>query len=413
MVAERPIKRAIALAGGGPAVGLSIGALKSLKRAGITFDVWTCACIGAWLGVVYNQAEPGREVEDSVDFFKRLFRPDAEYSRFPIAGVFAPDFQGMVKDSLEFTLNPKNYVNLVVPEAIQRAGDDLLKFASDPRQWSFANLNSVFLNDVLAVNPLTRFMTSLMYLSSNNGLARIFYPDSAFLNAIQFDRLYQPEKPAIYYNSYNMTQQRLELFTNKKNSRGYGTIRAETLCACSALPYIETPVTIGDDTYCEGATIDTVNFEHLLQNHPDLDEVWVSRILDRKQIRPTRNLYDSLNNLVMLFASTTSEDDVKIFKYKLKEIGSKVRVVEIPVNHHVSYDWSWSNLERAILDGERATDAVLKAYAPALPAIAAPPPPPALPPAAPEPVAATPAPAISAPATPARKAAVRKAKVNA
>ena len=74
MVAERPIKRAIALAGGGPAVGLSIGALKSLKRAGITFDVWTCACIGAWLGVVYNQAEPGREVEDSVDFLELPFQ---------------------------------------------------------------------------------------------------------------------------------------------------------------------------------------------------------------------------------------------------------------------------------------------------------------------------------------------------
>lgn len=44
------------------------------------------------------------------------------------------------------------------------------------------------------------------------------------------------------------------------------------------------------DTYIEGALIDTVSFERLLYNHPDLDEVWVSRILDRKQIRPANNL---------------------------------------------------------------------------------------------------------------------------
>ncbi|MEI6559341.1 MAG: patatin-like phospholipase family protein [Rhodospirillaceae bacterium] len=362
MVTKRPIKRAIALAGGGPTVGLSIGSLKSLRRAGIEFEVWSCACIGAWLGVVYNQADPGREVEQSIEFFRNIFRPDAEYARFPIAGVFAPDFQAMVNDSVGFVLNPKSYNNLLVPEAIKKASDELLKFAADPSQWSFANLNSVFLNDVLAVNPVSRFMTSLIYLSSFNGLARIFYPDSSFLKSIQFKRLYEPGKPAIYYNSYNLTKQRLELFTNKQNDRGYGSIRAETLCACSALPYIETPVKIGDDIYCEGATIDTVNFEDLMQNYPDLDEVWVSRILDRKQVRPAENLYDSLNNLVMLFASTTSEDDVKLFKYKLKDTNSTVRVIEIPVNHHVNYDWTYSNLDHSIRDGERATDAVLKAY---------------------------------------------------
>jgi len=93
-------KRALALGGGGPAVGLSIGALNALKEAGITFDVWTCACIGAWLGVVYNQAEPGKQINTCEQFFGKIFRPDDEYSRFPIAGVFAPDFQAMVRDSI-------------------------------------------------------------------------------------------------------------------------------------------------------------------------------------------------------------------------------------------------------------------------------------------------------------------------
>ena len=228
----------------------------------------------------------------------------------------------------------------------------------------YLNINSVVLNDVLAVNPISRFLTSMIFMSANNGLSRLYYPDSAFLKSINFDRLYQPEKPPIYFNAYNITKQKLQMFTNKKNHPGYLPIGPESICANSALPYIVAPVTIDGDMYCEGATIDTVNFEHLLENHPDLDEVWVSRILDRKQVRPADTLYQSMNNLVMLFASTTSEDDVKLFKYKLREQNSKVRVVEIHVSHQTNYDWTWSNLERSMAAGEAATELALKTYPP-------------------------------------------------
>ena len=43
-------------------------------------------------------------------------------------------------------------------------------------------------------------------------------------------------------------------------------------------------------TYCEGALIDTVNFESLLEEHRDLDEIWVSRIVDSKQVRKPKTL---------------------------------------------------------------------------------------------------------------------------
>jgi len=78
-------KRALALGGGGPAVGLSIGALNALKEAGITFDVWTCACIGAWLGVVYNQAEPGKQINTCEQFFGKFLGPTTNIraSRLP------------------------------------------------------------------------------------------------------------------------------------------------------------------------------------------------------------------------------------------------------------------------------------------------------------------------------------------
>lgn len=355
------VKRAIALAGGGPAVGLSIGTLKRIyEEDDIRFDVWTLACIGAWLGIAWNQAEEGKELETSIQFFREIFRPDPVYDKFPIASAFAPDFQSSAKNMVDFCLDPRSYENLVVPEAIQAAAQDIGKFMSDPRQWSFANLNSLFLNQILAVNPWTRFMTSWIYKSKTRGLSRIYYDDSAFLKQLNFDNLYKPNRPILYHNAYNLTDDRLELFSNRDPK--YARISAKTLCACSALPYIEEPVVMDGKTYCEGATVDTVNFEDLLENHPDLEEVWVSRILDIKQVRKPDNLYDALNNLVMLFAATTSEDDVRLFKQHVKAKRPDVKVVEIPVAYNVDYDWKHSNLDRGIDEGYQAADAVIKAY---------------------------------------------------
>ncbi|MCR6632295.1 MAG: patatin-like phospholipase family protein [Magnetospirillum sp.] len=357
----KPIKRAIALAGGGPAVGLSIGSLKRLyEEPDIRFDVWTLACIGAWLGIVWNQAEPGKELDTSVQFFRSIFRPDDLYDKFPIASAFAPDWAESIRNTVEFALDPRSYQNLVVPDAILGAYEELARFATDPRQWTNSNLNTLILNQVLAVNPWSRFMTSLIYKSKTRGLARVYYKDSALLESIKFSNLYKPGKPVLYHNAYNLTDDRLELFSNANPK--YEKISGHTLCACSALPYIEEPVVIDGKTYCEGATVDTVNFEDLMRNHPDLDEVWVSRILDIKQVRKPENLYDALNNLVMLFAATTSEDDVKLFKHHVAKTHPDLKVIEIPVAFNVNYDWTYSNLDRSVDEGYEATDAVVDAY---------------------------------------------------
>jgi len=356
-------KRAIALAGGGPAVGLSIGALKRLyEEADLKFDVWSTACIGAWLAVAWNQSDPGREYEQTVEFFKRICRPESVYDRFPIAAAFAPDFFSQTSNTIAYMLDPRSYQGLIVPEAIMEAASYVQEFLAKPKYWTSGNINSLILNGFMVANPLSRFMMGAMYQSRNRGLSRIYYPDSAFLDLLDFDRLYAEDKPAILHNAYNLTRQRLELFTNKPLAYGLPGMNAQTLCACSALPYIEEPVVIGADTYCEGATVDTVNFYDLLRLNPDLDEVWVSRILDIKQIRQPENLYDALNNLVMLFAATTSEDDVKLFKYKVAESGRDIRIIEIPVEANISYDWTWENLDRSIEDGYRATNGVLSAY---------------------------------------------------
>ena len=93
------VKRAITLGGGGPAAGLHIGVLEALATAGITFDVWALSCIGAWVGIVYNQWDDKEDkVQKTYQFFKNgVFRDDESYKRFPINTVFGPDWRSNIK----------------------------------------------------------------------------------------------------------------------------------------------------------------------------------------------------------------------------------------------------------------------------------------------------------------------------
>jgi hypothetical protein len=116
--------------------------------------------------------------------------------------------------------------------------------------------------------------------------------------------------------------------------------------------------------------VDTVNFKNLLRDHPDLDEIWISRIIDATQVLPPRDLRDSMANLSELFASTVGEDDVKLFKYHVKfgDIEGDGRptwngtIVEIPVSSDIDFNWSRSNLERGIKSGVLAAEQALKYY---------------------------------------------------
>ena len=357
------IKRAITLAGGGPAVGISIGLLKRLEEEpDINFDVWSSACIGAWLTVVYQQAEKGKEMEETMKFFNHHFRPDDTYARFPIASSFAPNYPQVISNLIAYVLDPKSYQGLIVPSAIQDSAEIVLGYFTDPSKWHLGNFNHMILNGLMAANPFARFMVGAIYQTPTNGMARSYYPDNDVLKKLNFERLYDEGKPAIYHNAFNLTKSRLELFTNKPLEYNLQKITPETVCACSALPYVYEPITMGSDVYCEGATVNTVNFEKMMEFHPDLDEVWVSRILDVKQARKPENLYDALNNLVMLFASATSEDDVKLFKYHVQEKGYKVKIIDVPVATNINYDWNQSNLQLGIDDSYRAADALIKAY---------------------------------------------------
>jgi predicted acylesterase/phospholipase RssA len=393
-------KRAICLAGGGPAAGLHIGVLEGLKKRGITFDneesVWALSCIGAWVGVIYNQANEGEEIEQTKRFFRDVFRDDKSFKSFPTNTIFAPDWLGNAEAMIDFMLEPENYRNAFLPREIMKSY--LYTMAALRRQMSATrrrrykfrdgefeeseefegfdegDFNRWTLNQILAVNPAVRFLTALMYKSKVDGLSKLYYPDSKLLRDIKFNRLYDKKKPFIFHNAWNLSKQELVLFANRPvKDRDYRRMSAASLCACSALPFIEQTVTIDDDIYCEGALIDTVNFRDLLKDHPELDEIWISRIVDADQILPPRNLHDSLANLSQLFAATVGEDDVKLFKYHVKfgEVdgdGAKAgptwtgTIVEIPVASDINFEWSRSNLQRGIESGADAAEQAFAKY---------------------------------------------------
>jgi len=426
-------RRAITLGGGGPAAGLHIGVLEALANSNLKFDVWSLSCIGAWVGIVYNQSDKtnakGR-VEDTYEFFRDgVFRDDEGYKRFPINTVFGPDWRSNIDAFNKFVGDPKNYKDFQwqpykMFDYIQESLSIVMDQLPTGEKKSFKRLdegdfNRWILNQVMAPNPFIRYLTSLMYLSKFNGLSRINYPDSEFMKKIRFDRLSPSgrdgaeEKPLIFHNAWDLDHHELTFFANRPmtvpdradesiKKRYGGPITAQSLCACSALPFIEETVEIDGTTYCEGALVDTVNFEGLVDlqvRGQRLDEIWISRIVDAKQVRKPENLHDALANLCQLFAASVGEDDVKLFKYhvrydrrksevskgngakdqnskKSKAEHSKAEhqlahnsndvwngtVVEIHVPGHINFKWNHSNLDNGRKLGRESAAQAIKQY---------------------------------------------------
>jgi predicted acylesterase/phospholipase RssA len=350
-------KRALTLAGGGPAVGIGLGVLQALEDfPEITFDVWSLSCVGAWLGCLYH-ASPDRTKKLAYvkGLMEGFFRPDDIYDKFPCPTVFLPDFPEMISAYMRFMIDPQSYTNLVVPSAIMEGYQKILEYCLDARKWTYGDFCNLILNAILAPNPGARFLMSMIYKSDMPGMNKLWFgPDYSVLKDFDMNLLQMNDVPTLYHNAYDVDMHKLELFSNRDNR--YPQITTQSLCACSGLPYILSPVKINSTTYVEGATVDTVGFKDLRKNHHDLDEIWVCRILDAHQIRPHHNLVEALNNLVMLFASTTSEDDVKLFKYhhlpewnqaRVQKGKSPVKLVEFQVDHHTSFDWTLTNLRES------------------------------------------------------------------
>jgi predicted acylesterase/phospholipase RssA len=391
------VKRAITLGGGGPAAGLHIGALEALAAAGIKFDVWALSCIGAWVGIVYNQFDDDEDrAKQTYEFFKNgVFRDDESYERFPINTVFGPDWRANMKALSKFVTDSDNYKDFLwdpyrMVDSFQESMSLLFNRMKDSDgqkkydKLDEGDINGWILNHGMAPNPFVRYLTSMMYLSNVTGLSRINYPNSEFMKRINFENLFdkkkkegkgekeekeegkEKEKPLIFHNAWNLDKQQLALFSNRPMSDEFyqGPINASTLCACSALPFIEETVKIDGDTYCEGALVDTVNFESLIEEECP-DEIWMMRIVDSKQVRKPDNLHDALANLCQLFAATVGEDDVKLFKYHVKyddPVKWTGTVVEIHVPAGINFKWNHSNLDMGRRLGREAADEAIAKY---------------------------------------------------
>lgn len=368
-------KRAIALAGGGPAAGLHIGALAALEDAHIEFDVFALSCIGAWVGIVYNTRSPGKRAQKTLEFFDtHCFRGDQSYEWFPINRGFATDFRALCQAWAGFAASPaRNWSTLVLPADIQASVLRSMALFANPGRITNQEFNTWLLNDVMAVNPMTRYLTSLVFKSEINGLSKIYYKDSKILEDVfQGRRLYEEGMPEVYHNAWRMPNNEqpgvMQIFHNhRKTSRDgkeqYMEISSMSLCACSALPYIEESVVIDGDEYTEGALVDTVNFKNLLRDHPDLDEVWINRIVDDSQVKSPRSLGGALANLPMQFAAEVGENDIKLFRqHLLNQTRMRPRVVEIPFasDSKVTFDWNHSNLMRGYSEGREAVKELLK-----------------------------------------------------
>ena len=377
---DKPAKRrALTLAGGGPAVGIGLGVLQALQKfPEIKFDVWSLSCVGAWLGCLYH-VSPKRTQEEKLKFVTSLmegfFREDRVYDKFPCPTVFVPDIPEIISAYLCFMIDPTSYANLIVPSEIQKAYQDLLNYYLRPSRWSYGDFCHLMLNSILAPNPAARFLMSMIYKSDVPGQNKLWFgPSYNLLKAFDTELLEENDVPILYHNAYNVDLQKLQLFSNKNSD--YPKITAQTLCACSGLPFILSPVTINGSTYVEGATIDTVGFWDLLENHPDLDEIWVCRILDTHQIRPHHNLVEALNNLVMLFAGTTSEDDVKLFRFHLEKLNesraaeaaktnskpNRIELFEFPVDYQTSYEWTHTNLRESAKASQASAEKTIREY---------------------------------------------------
>jgi predicted acylesterase/phospholipase RssA len=403
------LKRAICLGGGGPALGLHIGALEGMREHNIDFrhrrSVWALSCIGAWVGILYNQAKYGNEIEETYRFFRDVFRDDESYQSFPLNTIFAPDWAGCAEAALNYMLKPDNWRNAVLPRHMMESLLYTLSHLRQRKNWGRFNegdFNRWTFNHVLAVHPVVRFMTGLLYMSELDGRARLHYKDSKFLNDIKFKRLDEDYKPYIFYNAFNFRRNDIDLFANNPRSERLPTHKAispESLCACSALPFVEKTVRIGNDAYCEGALVDTVNFKSLLADHhkgkkeaDQLKEIWINRIVDMRQIRQPLNQHDALGNLCQMFAATVGEDDIRLFKFHARQNNRRAQqqagnpqtrlpyhalkkdgtpeqplewrgiIVEVPVDGTINYEWSHSNLERSRERGRVAARAVCKLY---------------------------------------------------
>lgn len=364
-MAEKKVKKALALSGGGPVAGIEIGALKAFEEAGIEFDVFSCDCIGSWVAAMYNGAPKeyeNKRVEWVEACFEQFFVPDDIYESYPIMRGFAIDFFEYARLISAKLADPATYQTLFLPNRIL----EYFQYAASMLPYTDTDTISDVIGRGLSVNPFTRLAMQTTMLLPKSGIC-VSPKSEAYLKKttckmVDFDRLFESDK-LVYHNAYNLNRNEITSFVNREDNRKYGSkkICPKSLAAASGILYYLENAEIDGDKYCEGANIDTVNFYGLVTNHRELEDIYVVKITDYQSVKPPKTVFEAACLEVMLPFDTIADDDVELFKYKYLKDYPNVSLHEVPMQYdELTYDWSYKNLKKGIEIGYRDTKAYLE-----------------------------------------------------
>ncbi len=408
----RKPKRAVAFGGGGPAVGVSVGFLLAMEEWNermeneghsdkvLKFPIWISGCVGGWLNCLYHISKSPK-AKNTEALIKTFFRQDDMYESFPAPMTFTPDIPEQIAASLKFMVDKKHNPflqdnDIYLQKEINKSYVDILNYFIAPSRWSQGDFAYLMLNSMFAPSPASRWLMGLLYKSEIPGLNKIWFgPDYNLLKQLDLNELNGIDEH-LYFNSYNIDKHKSQIYSNKPAARpgskktgnsletsppGTHAISMPALCASSALPYILQPVKLDDKgnagdqwTHMEGALIDSFCFEAIHDHHEDINEIWISQIVDHKQVKAPKNLLEALNNLIMLYAGTTSRHDIEVFANDMnrhdaiaslvdaKHKANPLEILRLPVEETTNYFWSFENFENSVTKSKKSCLAFIANY---------------------------------------------------
>lgn len=331
---------ALILGGGAPNATLMAGALVAFIEAGVEFEIISTSGAGAIVGLLYAVPKQGTAIE----MLKKL----------PGLGIADPIYQGL----------PINYKVFNKPGVLADNWRNLL--AANPFYQQVINQENPtptqrLFSDWLQLVTATLCPTNLTPLSS--GLcAHVPFIDEI----VNFSAL-ADITPQFYLNAYNLTQHEMACWNKKE-------ITHDHFLAALSFPFIYPPYQLDSDFFIEGASIDTLNFKRLFQDHPYIDTTVVFDVLGQSKIlHPPKNLYDSWVQSIITPLTEIARDDLKLFEaLHNKDASGKPRTKLLRVNyeHYLTQhdyeselDWSYTNLDNMYEIGYKAGKEFTQNYA--------------------------------------------------
>lgn len=356
-------RKALLIGGGAPNATLMAGALVSMIKHGVKFDVVSTSGAGALIGLLYL-APRDKKPEEALADLVQLGISDLIYSWLPINyKVFLKP--GPAADTFRQLMSMNPLVQQYLAQNDKTPAQQLLA------DWMMLLGAAVTPSDV--------------GLLSRGLCANVPFAE----DVIDFTKL--PHLDGEFYvNAYNVTQGKMAIW-GKRN------LTPAHFRAALSFPLIYSPTRIDGDDYIEGAAIDTINFRALLARppapadgeeaksffcngnerqqglHEDLDTLVVFDILgSKKLIQPPRHLYDAWVHSIITPLVEIARDDVRLFdlEHNRNRDGTKMRrLLKVPLLKSIKdaewphvMDWSESNLRRLYTLGQEAGDAFCHEY---------------------------------------------------